>query len=214
MCFEILGFDIYIDKKAKPWLIETNLAPSFATDTNLDDELKRGVLTDAFRLLGVSHRERVRRINRKKEDMQKRIVERTSYKENLQKKKEELEKLRKKREAYERKNIGGYKMAYPSPNPEMQAKYEEYLESSVRTLPFNSAKVGVSAPTIAKKKSKPGTIEKSDVKMPKIKAKNSGQANDKTSKARDLTKKSTKSPYEVGVRRLVTPASQNRRKTG
>ena len=85
MCYEILGFDIYIDKKAKPWLIEANLAPSFATDSNLDDQLKRGVITDAFRLLGVSHRERVRKINKKREDMQKRIVERTSYKENLQK---------------------------------------------------------------------------------------------------------------------------------
>lgn len=72
-----------------------NLAPSFATDTNLDEKLKRAVMTDSFKLLNVNHKERIRKINRKKKDMQKRIVERTSYKENLQKKKEELEKLRK-----------------------------------------------------------------------------------------------------------------------
>lgn len=94
-------------------MLEVNLAPSFATDSNLDDELKRGVITDAFRLLGMSHREKLRKINRKREDMQKRIVERTSYKENLQKKKDEIEKLKKKRDNYERKNIGNYRMIFP-----------------------------------------------------------------------------------------------------
>lgn len=29
MCMELLGFDIFIDNKYKPWLIEVNLAPSF-----------------------------------------------------------------------------------------------------------------------------------------------------------------------------------------
>lgn len=72
--------------KAKPWLLEVNLAPSFANDSNLDDQLKRGVITDAFRLLGVTYKDKIRKINKKREDLQKRIVERTSYKENLQRK--------------------------------------------------------------------------------------------------------------------------------
>jgi len=41
MCFEILGFDIMIDSKANPWVIEVNHAPSFTTDTPLDFRIKK-----------------------------------------------------------------------------------------------------------------------------------------------------------------------------
>lgn len=203
MWFEILGFDIYLDKKAKPWLIEANLSPSFATDTNLDDELKRGVITDSFKLLWVNHRERVRKINRKKEDMQKRIVERTSYKENLQKKKDELEKLKKKRENYEKKNMGNYKLVYPSPNEEKQTKYLEYLKASQWSLPFPVSKNTSAA-------SKLGSSEKPNPVKAKVKAKITAES----AKAKEALKKKNKSPYDVSVRRLVTPSSQKQRKRG
>ena len=38
MCFEILGFDIFIDENVKPWLIEVNHMPSFNQDTKVDKE--------------------------------------------------------------------------------------------------------------------------------------------------------------------------------
>ena len=44
MCFQILGFDIMIDRNFKPWLIEVNQSPSFATDSPLDYEVKKQVL--------------------------------------------------------------------------------------------------------------------------------------------------------------------------
>lgn len=49
MWFEILGFDIFIDKYAKPWLLEVNLAPSFNEDSAIDRELKYNLLLDSFR---------------------------------------------------------------------------------------------------------------------------------------------------------------------
>ena len=40
ICFEVLGFEILVDKQLKPWLIEVNHAPSFATETQFDLDLK------------------------------------------------------------------------------------------------------------------------------------------------------------------------------
>jgi hypothetical protein len=61
MWFEILGFDILIDHKIKPWLIEVNLAPSFNEDSKIDRELKFNLLKDSFRLLGITTSERTRK---------------------------------------------------------------------------------------------------------------------------------------------------------
>ena len=48
MCFEILGFDIIINKKGVPQLLEVNHAPSFNDDTNLDRIVKSQLLQDTF----------------------------------------------------------------------------------------------------------------------------------------------------------------------
>jgi tubulin polyglutamylase TTLL6/13 len=53
MCFEVLGFDVMLDKAAKPWLLEINGSPSFSTDTPLDAEIKRQIISDAISLIGV-----------------------------------------------------------------------------------------------------------------------------------------------------------------
>jgi tubulin polyglutamylase TTLL6/13 len=60
MCFEILGFDVLLDQKLKPWLLEINYTPSFRVDTPLDHNIKAGVITDALRLIDVSYKNKLK----------------------------------------------------------------------------------------------------------------------------------------------------------
>ena len=53
-CFEILGFDILVDVKFKPWLIEVNHLPSFKCDTSVDSSVKEKLVAQTFDLLKVS----------------------------------------------------------------------------------------------------------------------------------------------------------------
>jgi tubulin polyglutamylase TTLL6/13 len=54
MQFQILGFDIMLDKKLKSWLLEVNTSPSFTDDTPLDTKIKTSLIVDTLRLLNVS----------------------------------------------------------------------------------------------------------------------------------------------------------------
>ncbi|TPX38169.1 hypothetical protein SmJEL517_g00187 [Synchytrium microbalum] len=52
-CFEILGFDIMLDSKLKPWVLEVNHSPSFTCDSELDTRVKSAVIGDTLDLLDV-----------------------------------------------------------------------------------------------------------------------------------------------------------------
>lgn len=51
MCFQILGFDVLIDYKLTPFLLEINQCPSFATDSPIDYRIKRGLIVDTLKTL-------------------------------------------------------------------------------------------------------------------------------------------------------------------
>ena len=58
MWFEILGFDIMLDKNLKPWLLEVNSMPSYNMDTPLDKRIKSELVQNTFQILNVSQKDR------------------------------------------------------------------------------------------------------------------------------------------------------------
>ncbi|XP_044304586.1 probable tubulin polyglutamylase TTLL2 [Varanus komodoensis] len=50
-CFELFGFDILVDDKMKPWLLEVNHSPGLRLDCATDAIVKRGLLHDIIDLL-------------------------------------------------------------------------------------------------------------------------------------------------------------------
>jgi len=50
--YELFGFDVLIDKKMKPWLIEVNVCPSLNCTTRLDSRIKTSMICDIQNLLG------------------------------------------------------------------------------------------------------------------------------------------------------------------
>lgn len=47
--FEILGIDIMVDQALKPWIIEVNTLPSFATDSSVDRHVKQDLIEQTLR---------------------------------------------------------------------------------------------------------------------------------------------------------------------
>ena len=54
MCFQSLGFDIMLDHKCKPYLLEVNHSPSFSTDSPLDEKVKNDLIRDTIHLLALT----------------------------------------------------------------------------------------------------------------------------------------------------------------
>ncbi|XP_060585732.1 uncharacterized protein LOC132741554 [Ruditapes philippinarum] len=50
-CYELYGFDILIDEKLKPWLLEVNFSPALGTDCQVDVMVKKPMLHDLIDML-------------------------------------------------------------------------------------------------------------------------------------------------------------------
>lgn len=54
MCFELLGFDVMLNDKAEPIILEINHTPSFTTDTPLDQFIKFNCIKDSLTIMNIS----------------------------------------------------------------------------------------------------------------------------------------------------------------
>ncbi|XP_030642688.1 tubulin monoglutamylase TTLL4 [Chanos chanos] len=51
-CHELFGFDIMLDEKLKPWVLEVNISPSLHSNTALDVSIKGQMIRDLLNLAG------------------------------------------------------------------------------------------------------------------------------------------------------------------
>ena len=78
-CFELLGFDVMIDKELKPWLLEVNLSPSLACDSPIDLKIKHALFCDTINLACLKKFDRRRENLNKMKQRAKNIVKAKSY---------------------------------------------------------------------------------------------------------------------------------------
>lgn len=153
VCFEVLGFDILLDRKLKPWLLEINRAPSFGTDQKIDYDVKRGVLLNALKLLNIRTSDKRKNLAKQKAEAQRRLygqntIRRPSpgssdweqQRHQLERRKEELKErlvqVRKQvsREEHENRHMGNYRRIYPPEDKSLLEKYEGLLTVSFQTF--------------------------------------------------------------------------------
>lgn len=72
-CFEVLGFDILVDEKCKPWLMEINHTPSLTCDTPLDHRIKHALITETWNIVNIQPTDKQRHIDRERAQFAKRM---------------------------------------------------------------------------------------------------------------------------------------------
>uniref|UniRef100_A0A8C3YWK8 Tubulin tyrosine ligase like 6 n=1 Tax=Catagonus wagneri TaxID=51154 RepID=A0A8C3YWK8_9CETA len=125
-CFEILGFDVLLDHKLKPWLLEVNHSPSFSTDSWLDKEVKDSLLYDALVLINLRSCDKKKVLE--EERQRGRALQLCRSRETRMEEAKGFQAVRvEKTEKYEKENCGGFRLIYPRVNSE---KYEKFFQDN------------------------------------------------------------------------------------
>ncbi|RLV92639.1 hypothetical protein DV515_00013733 [Chloebia gouldiae] len=128
-CFEILGFDILLDRRLKPWLLEVNHSPSFNTDSQLDHEVKDALLCDTFNLINVHACDRKKVLEEDKRRVKERLLQANQTPRESRRREQENSQAAwlAQAETYENEHLGGFRRIYPAPGTE---KYEPFFQQS------------------------------------------------------------------------------------
>lgn len=138
MCFQLLGFDVILNKKLKPKILEVNHAPSFNSDTPFDFKLKSELFKNMFELLQCNVENRNLIIEKTKQVFLDKFKNGVRVKSNL----EDKEKIK---EAYlfefQKKTdllLGNFEKVFPVPNSS-----EPYFEFMKYAENIQTKKLGV-----------------------------------------------------------------------
>ncbi|XP_020567845.1 tubulin polyglutamylase TTLL6 isoform X2 [Oryzias latipes] len=126
-CFEILGFDVLLDHRLKPWVLEVNHSPSFTTDSQLDREVKDALLYDTLVLINLAACDRHKITKEERRRAKDRLQQTCSKEARAQELRQSHAVTVEQMEEYEAKNLGGFKKIYPRKEGE---KYDKYFKHS------------------------------------------------------------------------------------
>ena len=112
-CFEILGFDVILDKKMKPWLLEINYTPSFTADTPLDKRIKEGCVKEALDLMNINIKNKQNFIKEERARIARRSHKGREPVLAGSELKRKISELMVKRAAYEDTKLVNYRRIYP-----------------------------------------------------------------------------------------------------
>ncbi|XP_015147675.1 tubulin polyglutamylase TTLL13P isoform X4 [Gallus gallus] len=128
-CFEILGFDILLDRNLKPWLLEVNHSPSFTTDSHLDHEVKDALLFDTINLINVHACNKRKMMEEDKQRAKERLLQahRTPHVSRHEESESSQAAWLSEAEDYENSHLGSYRRIYPACGTD---KYEPFFKQS------------------------------------------------------------------------------------
>lgn len=72
-CFEVLGFDILVDDRVRPVLMEVNHTPSLTCDTPLDHRIKHSLVTETWSIINIQPTDKQKHLEREKRQFTKRM---------------------------------------------------------------------------------------------------------------------------------------------
>ncbi|XP_054286926.1 tubulin polyglutamylase TTLL13-like [Macrosteles quadrilineatus] len=128
-CFEILGFDIILDYKLKPYLLEVNHSPSYHTDAELDKEVKESLLKDTFTILNLTRCDKRRVMEEDRQRVRDRLMQAIATRANLPDM-NPLDSLATQIK-WEESHLGNYRQIYPSPS---DSKYQVFFTQTQSSL--------------------------------------------------------------------------------
>ncbi|KAK9827843.1 hypothetical protein WJX74_004938 [Apatococcus lobatus] len=139
-CFELLGYDIMVDRNYKAWLVEVNHSPSFSIDTPLDASIKTALIVNTLKMVGPSPTEIAQARQLQRAASGQRLLGKAPSRTSSSASSNESTTSRsapatvptrqegqQRRDHQEAQNLGNFQQAFPSTDPSKQALYERLL---------------------------------------------------------------------------------------
>nr|XP_050863477.1 tubulin polyglutamylase TTLL13-like [Vespula vulgaris] len=140
-CFELLGFDILLDWKLRPYLLEVNHSPSFHTDAQIDKDVKESLLTDTFEMLNLQQCDKKKIIEEDRRRVRDRLLQGVILKDfssnndntmmGLLKSEKTEQDYIERQFKWEDDHVGNFRRIYPSINDE---KYQQFFKQNGTTV--------------------------------------------------------------------------------